>query len=156
LKGLVLGTFAKQHIEGDVGLPKWPVSEAIITLEGVIGDYNAYRRRKFNNTPDRALLIMPIETLHDLQAEGYPVNPGDLGENITTEGIAYNEFTIGKQYRMGTVVFEITQASAPCKNIRTLPYGSADFVKALIGRRGWYAKVLKEGSVSPGDSIEDI
>jgi MOSC domain-containing protein YiiM len=30
------------------------------------------------------------------------------------------------------------------------------FLKTLKGRRGWYAKVLKEGKVKIGDSIEEL
>ena len=55
-------------------------------------------------------MIMPIETLRELNAEGWPVQPGDMGENITSEGIPYDDFVIGRRYQLGEAVIEIAEA----------------------------------------------
>lgn len=105
-----------------------------------------------------ALLIVPRETLADLVREGWPVRPGDLGENITTEGIPYATFRPGLRFRAGEVVFEVSKPCTPCDNLYLLPYvGPArgpEFLKVMLDRRGWYARVVREGRVRSGDRIE--
>jgi MOSC domain-containing protein YiiM len=39
-----------------------------------------------------AILLIPLETIEELQGEGWPIKPGDIGENFTTEGIPYSSF----------------------------------------------------------------
>lgn len=111
---------------------------------------------------------MPIETIRELNAENWPVTPGDLGENITTEGIPYDRFGkqernkltegSGARLRIGDdVEIEITRVCTPCNNLYVLPWirngmGSV-FLRAMMGRRGWYAKVLSGGSVKIEDTI---
>src|SRR3989344_5386859 len=87
----------KPETEGERGLPKIPVCEAAVGLDGVVGDYNRSRTERKNCDMDRALLLLPLETLDDLQKEGWPVKPGHLGENITTLGIPYGDFAPGKK-----------------------------------------------------------
>ncbi|HUI86569.1 MAG TPA: MOSC domain-containing protein, partial [Nitrososphaerales archaeon] len=109
--------------------------------------------------PDQALLIMPIETIRELNSEGWPIRPGDLGENFTTSGIPYQAFGIGKVFTAGSARFRITKACDPCDNLFLLPYVGAprgpDFLKVMLGRRGWYAQVLEEGQVKAGDRLAE-
>ena len=147
----------KPRRPGDRGVPKHPVDEVFVTIAGVQGDYNRYRHEKRKDDPQHALLLIPHETLQTLNAEGWPVSAGDLGENVTTEGIAYNAFVLGQRVTIGEVLMEITEACVPCSNLRVLPYiGEArvkGFVKALRNRRGWYGRVLQGGVIRVGDSI---
>ena len=62
------------------GLPKRPVPQLTITTDGVQGDFNRWRTEKANGDPDQAVLLHSEEILADLRAEGWPVQPGDLGE----------------------------------------------------------------------------
>jgi len=139
------------------GLPKLPVDSASVTGSGVEGDYNVYRHEERADDPDSALLILPAETIEELNSEGWPIRPGDLGENLTTRGIPYSGFAVGRKFSAGEVIFQISRACDPCDNLFILPYvGDAKgpaFLKALNGRRGWYARVLKGGPVSVGDEI---
>lgn len=158
MSGTVFAVYIKPHVEGESGLPKWPIPEAKVTVLGVEGDYNHYRRRKHGNTPERALLLMPYETLQEINSDGWNVRPGDMGENIATLGVPYNEMQPGKQYRIGEVEIQISEACTPCKNLYEI-VGEGQgpkFLKALLNRRGWYARVLKEGAIRPGDSIEEL
>jgi MOSC domain-containing protein YiiM len=86
------------------------------------------------------------------------VRPGDLGENVTTGGIPYDAFQPPKRVRVGGAILETTKPCTPCTNLYLLPYvGHAKgpaFLKATLGRRGWYARVLDEGTVRRGDPIE--
>jgi MOSC domain-containing protein YiiM len=147
----------KSLTEGERGLPKRPVDSAFISFAGVQGDFNVYRHEKRKDDPDSALLIMPIEKIRELNSEGWPIKPGDLGENLTTSGVPYDSFEIGKTFTAGEVTFQISRACDPCDNLFLLPYvgrsKGPEFLKTMLGRRGWYARVLKEGRVRAQDQI---
>ncbi len=125
---------------------------------GVEGDFNRFRHEERRDDGDMAILLMPRETLTELNGEGWPVRPGDLGENITTEGIPYGKFRPGERIAVGEVELEVSKACDPCDNLYLLPYVGAargpEFLKTMLGRRGWYARVLREGRVRVGDSID--
>ncbi len=147
----------KPETAGEVGLPKPTVLAVRVTRQGVEGDFNRFRHEKRKDDPGQALLLMALETLEELQTEGWPVRSGDLGENITTSGLPYSELLPGRRFRVGSVALEIVKACAPCKNLFTLPYvGEArgpEFVRLMKGRRGWYARVLREGRIRKGDTV---
>src|SRR5919202_938736 len=69
------------------GIPKRPVDELVITAEGVEGDFNRWRTEKADGDPDQAVLLLTEEVLVELRAEGWPVGPGDLGENLLVAGL---------------------------------------------------------------------
>ena len=92
-----------------------------------------------------------------MNSEGWPVNPGDLGENITLTNIDYSLLKPGDRLNIGEVSLEISLICDPCTNLNNLPYVGKDkstsFIKTLMKRRGWYARVLKVGKVTAGDSV---
>jgi len=146
----------KSKIKDEPGLPKKSVDKLIVSYSGAEGDYNTYRAEKKNNTPNRALLLFPEEMLQTLRSEGWPIRPGDLGENITTSGIEYADFKIENKYKIGSTEIEITEVCNPCKNLAFLPYVGdkvSEFIGTIKGRRGWYAKVVKEGEIRARDTI---
>jgi MOSC domain-containing protein YiiM len=150
----------KSQTPGERGLPKPEIPEAQITVQGVVGDYNVYRHDEARDDPAMAILIMPLETLNELDREGWPVRPGDIGENITTEGLPYDAFAPGDRFRVGGTLLEITKPCTPCDNLYQLPYVGRErgpaFLKAMLDRRGWYARVLKEGTVRTNDRVERV
>jgi MOSC domain-containing protein YiiM len=147
----------KPLTKGERGLPKKPVDSAFVSAAGVRGDFNVYRHDELEDDPDSALLIMPIETIRALNSEGWPIKPGDLGENFTTSGMPYDSFAVGKVFTAGQVRFQVSRACDPCDNLFLLPYvgpsKGPQFLKTMLGRRGWYARVLKEGRVGTQDQI---
>ena len=142
------------------GLPKKKTETAFVLLNGIEGDFNRYRQEKCHGRLDRALLLMPLEMLAQLNNEGWPIQPGDIGENITTEGIPYFDFSPNKKYKIGEIEIKISEQCTPCGNLKILRYVGkekwSEFKKVMNGRRGWYAAVTKEGRISPGDSINEI
>jgi len=149
----------KPQKKGERGIPKVPVGAISVTRAGAEGDYNVYRQEKKKGDPDSAILLIPIETIRDLNSEGWPVKAGDLGENVTTSGIPYSFFAVGKTFTLGKAVLQVSRACDPCENLFVLPYvGTAKgpkFLKTMLGRRGWYARVIREGKVERGDRIEE-
>ncbi len=158
--GVVHQIHRKPETRGERGLPKAPVPEVQVTPQGVEGDFNRYRHEERADDPDMAVLLLPLETIEQLGHEGWPVRPGDLGENITTEGLEYGAFAPGRRFRIGQTVVEVSKACDPCDNLYELPYvgrgRGPEFLKTTLGRRGWYARVLTSGLVRTGDSIEPV
>ena len=159
MAGTVARLNVKPRTPGERGIPKEGVDSVFLTRSGVKGDYNVYRQEEKGGDPDSAVLIVPLETIRELNSEGWPVKPGELGENVTTSGVPYRSFGAGKVFSLGEAVLQVSRPCEPCDNLFLLPYvGPAkgpEFLKTLLGRRGWYARVMKEGGVRRGDRIEE-
>jgi MOSC domain-containing protein YiiM len=111
------------------------------------------RNRQLHGGPDRAVSLYSLDLIHALQAEGHPVEPGSLAENLTLTGIDWSLMVPGAQLEVGAVLLELTSYVHPCKNV------SASFLDGYFVRvsqkvhPGWsrlYARVLEEGTVTPG------
>ena len=155
--GRIYRIHKKPRDDSNIGLPKEPVQSAYVTFDGIVGDYNHFRSTKLEGTFDRALLFYTREHLAVLSADGWPVGPGDLGENILTEGIPYEAFDVGRRLIVGNIAVEITEACKPCWKLGSLPYvgeeRQKEFVKYMVGRRGWYAKILRPGNIKTHDPV---
>jgi len=140
------------------GLPKRAVPHLTITPEGVQGDFNRWRTETANGDPDQAVLLLSAEILADLRAEGWPVSAGELGENLTLAGLPPQALQPGVRVQLGEVVLEVSKPCDPCTVLYTLPYVGPErgpaFLRTLQGRRGWFARVLRGGAVSPDTPVE--
>lgn len=80
---------------------------------------------------------------------------GAFGENISTEGLTEDGVCIGDRWRLGSAVVEVSQGRQPCWKL-SHRFGGAP-VNALVvkhRRPGWYYRVIEEGSLAAGDSME--
>ena len=157
MAGQVVSLSVKPETPGEVGLPKAPVASLTITAQGARGDYNRYRTRTLRGDPDSAILLLTEDIIAALQQEGWAVEPGHLGENVLLGGVAAGQLQSGRRVEVGSALLEVTRACEPCTELYTLPYigpgrGPA-FVRTLHGRRGWYARVLQEGTLRRGDPV---
>ena len=90
---------------------------------------------------------------------GQPIRDGQFGENLTTAGIDVNQALIGEQWRIGTVLLEITDVRIPCNVFKNWMgesgYDKLAWVKRFTaeGRPGPYLKVLEEGTLQAGDEL---
>jgi molybdopterin adenylyltransferase len=126
---------------------KVPRGEArLVANFGLEGDRHAGR-------PRRQVSILNAETVHELAAQGIPVTPGILGENITVEGVPVMELPDGARLRIGDAEVEITGDRPACREMLEI---HADALKAMVGRAGKMARVVRGGTVRPGDPIELI
>lgn len=99
--------------------------------------------------------------LHDeLRAAGFDVAAGQMGENITTRGLALLDLPTGTRLFIGdTVLIEVTGLRNPCKQLDHFQEGltaavlDRDEDGDLIRKAGVMATVLAGGVVCPGDSI---
>jgi MOSC domain-containing protein YiiM len=137
------------------GVPKRPVESAEVTARGVAGD--AQRDHEHHGGPDRALCLFAMETIRALQAEGHPVEPGHIGENLTVEGLDWVAVKPGARLLLGDdVLLEITRYTSPCLNIRASftggNYGRVS-QKLHPGSSRVYARVLRTGAIRRGDPV---
>lgn len=147
----------KPRVPGEVGLPKHAVPVLRISPAGAEGDYNHFRATEQNGDPDQAMLLVTEDLLAQLNAAGWPVQPGDLGENLTLRGVPEADLKPGVRLDIGGTGIEVTKACDPCDNLYHLPYVGKErgpaFLKATVGKRGWYARVLAPGEIRTGASV---
>ncbi|HEU0069540.1 MAG TPA: MOSC domain-containing protein [Nitrospiraceae bacterium] len=139
----------------DGGVPKHPVLEAVITKAGVEGDRQ--QNLKVHGGPDRAVCLYSQELIERLQDEGHSIEAGSSGENLTLAGLEWEKLQPGDQLRIGPEVrIEIMSYTTPCeKNAQWFRDRDYKRVSHKINP-GWsrfYAKVLREGVVRPGDEV---
>lgn len=118
----------------------------LITDFGLEGDRHAGR-------PLRQVSILNAETVSELANAGMPVEPGVLGENITVEGVQVMQLDDGARLRIGDAELEITGDRPACRELLGV---HKDALKAMVGRTGKMARVVRGGTVRPGDPIELI
>lgn len=108
----------------------------------------------------RQVHLLHDELLADLRHGGLPVQPGAMGENVTTRGIALLQLARGTRLRLGeSAVIEITGLRNPCVQIESFMPGllaavldrSAD--GSLVRKAGVMAVVLEGGLLKAGDPI---
>jgi MOSC domain-containing protein YiiM len=126
---------------------KLPQAEGHLIADfGLEGDRHAGR-------PLRQLSILNIETVTELRETGMPVEPGVLGENVTVEGVPVMQLEDGTRMRIGEAEVEITGDRPACKELLGV---HKDALRAMLGRTGKMARVVRGGTVRPGDPIELI
>jgi len=99
--------------------------------------------------------------LHDeLRAAGFDVAEGEMGENVTTRGVALLALPTGTRLHLGaTAVVEVTGLRNPCVQLDRLRPGlmgatlGRDEEGELVRKAGVMAIVLADGDVRPGDAV---
>lgn len=109
----------------------------------------------------RQVHLIASELLDELDSAGHVVAPGDLGENITTTGVALHDLPVGSTLRLGdTALVAVTGLRNPCAQIESFQPGLLGQVNyrddngSWVRRAGIMAVVLLGGAVGIGDSIE--
>lgn len=135
---------------------------------GVDGDAHCGEQVKHRSrvrvNPDqpnlRQVHLIPAELLAELQAAGFRVGPGDLGENVTTRGIDLLALPRGTRLRIGRdAVLQVTGLRNPCIQLDRFQDG---LMQAVLGRApdgtlsrkaGIMSIVETGGEIYPGDPI---
>ena len=138
------------------GVPKRSVASAHIDQLGLEGD--AHREDTVHGGPTRAVCLFALEVIERLQTEGHPVEPGGVGENLTTSGIEWSSLPVGTRVRVGDeVVLELALPAMPCDTQRpNFLRGEVNRISFALhpGDSRMYARVVTEGVVRAGDAIE--
>jgi MOSC domain-containing protein YiiM len=137
------------------GIYKFPV-EGPVRVEGVnlVGDDQADRR--VHGGVHKAVYAYASED-YEWWSErlGHTLPPGMFGDNLTTRGIDVGGAVVGQQWRIGDVVLEVSEPRAPCYKLGIRmedPEFPALFSAA--DRPGSYLRIVGEGSLAAGDTVE--
>jgi MOSC domain-containing protein YiiM len=120
----------------------------------LVGDDQA--DRKAHGGFDKAVYAYSIEDLQWWEGElGRTLVHGQFGENLTTQGIDVNESLIGERWRVGSVVLEVSEPRVPCWRFG-VRMDDVKFPKRFAEalRPGTYLRIITEGELGAGDSIE--
>ncbi|MDB5591583.1 MOSC domain-containing protein [Enterovirga sp.] len=144
------------------------LSVRLVAGLGILGDAHAgetvkHRSRVARDPTQpnlRQVHLIAAELFAELAGQGYPIGPGDLGENITTQGIDLLGLPTGARLRLGReAVVEVTGLRNPCIQIDQFRPGLMQAVLgrapdgSLIRKTGVMSIVIAGGDVAPGDAI---
>ena len=138
----------------DGGVPKLPRDAGEVRFSGLTGDRQ--RDLRYHGGPMRAVSLYSLDLIRALQAEGHPLVPGAIGENLTLAGVAWQSMVPGATLAVGEALLELTSYAGPCANL--VPYFRDGEYKRISQKLhpGWsrlYARVLREGTVQVGDAV---
>jgi MOSC domain-containing protein YiiM len=142
----------------------------MIAGHGVEGDVHAgqYIQHRYlkKNRPqhpnNRQVHIIARELFDEVQLAGFTVTAGQLGENVTTEGLNLGRFPLGTLLHLGpSAVVELTGLRTPCSLIDRFQKG---LKRAMIGskadrprfRCGVLGIVRQSGVLSVGDAASAL
>ena len=113
------------------------------------------------NQPNLRQVHLIHAELHDeLRAAGFDLASGQMGENITTEGVDLLGLPTGTRLQLGgEAIVEITGLRNPCAQLDGIQAGlmaavlGRDAHGNLIRKAGIMATVVAGGPVRPGDTV---
>src|SRR5579883_938054 len=129
-----------------------------ILRTGLAGDSQADLRH--HGGPEKALHHYPRDHYaawieEDPELARALTHPGAFGENLSTFGIDENAICIGDVFAAGNALIQVSQGRQPCWKLN-LRFNRDDMARRVqqSGRAGWYYRVLREGTIKPGDTLE--
>jgi MOSC domain-containing protein YiiM len=119
------------------------------------------RLRRDPEEPNLRQVHLIHAELHDeLRAKGFRVEPGEMGENLTTRGIDLLGLPVNARLHLGPeAIVEVKGLRNPCTQLDGLQPGlmtatlDKDAEGNLIRKAGVMAIVIAGGEVKPGDAI---
>jgi MOSC domain-containing protein YiiM len=108
----------------------------------------------------RQVHFIHAELLDEINAAGFKVTPGQMGENVLTRGLDLLGLPVGARLRLGQqALVEITGLRNPCAQIEAFRPGllaavlGRDAEGRLVRKAGIMGIVLEGGAVALGDAI---
>jgi MOSC domain-containing protein YiiM len=109
----------------------------------------------------RQVHLIHAELHEELNASGFDVVAGEMGENVTTRGVPLLDLPTGTRLRLGrNAVVELTGLRNPCAQLDRFQHG---LLAAVLGRRpdgtlarkaGVMGVVVAGGEVAAGDEVD--
>jgi molybdopterin adenylyltransferase len=133
------------NISEKKGTVKTPVQEAKITEIGVEGDAHA-------GCGFRQVSFLSLELMENFGKKiGRKFNPGDFGENITTQGLDPKTVSLFDIIRIGETVMEISQIGKECHGDNCAIFKAVG--TCIMPQNGLFCRVKKGGVVEKDDKI---
>lgn len=138
------------------GVPKLGCGQAEVGFTGIAGDRQ--QTPEIHGGPERALCLYSLERILAIQAQGNPIYPGAIGENVTVSGLDWELVLPDARMRLGEdVVIEFTRFTSPCNSIASV-FKDRDYSRVSDKvHPGWsriYARVVQPGVLRVGDEVE--
>ncbi|HEX6871681.1 MAG TPA: MOSC domain-containing protein [Micromonosporaceae bacterium] len=139
---------------GRTGIDKRPAAQRVrATRLGLAGDHVVDTRH--HGGFDQALYAYAQEDAAWWAAElSRGQEPGNFGENLTTEGVAVTDAVIGERWEVAGTVLEVSCPRIPCRVFAGF-WGVPDLIKRFTahGAPGAYLRVIVEGDLGAGDPV---
>jgi MOSC domain-containing protein YiiM len=136
------------------GIAKRPVAHPVrVTVDGLTGDTICDSR--FHGGADQAVYLYGASDYAWWEAQlERPLAPGNFGENLTLAHWESGSASVGDRFVIGELILEVTSARIPCATLSN-HMGDIAFLKKFrkAERPGVYCRVLREGTVSAGDTV---
>lgn len=133
---------------------KTPV-DGPVAARGVNLDGDDQADREAHGGPDKAVYAYALEDYRWWETQiDRRLEPGQFGENLTTEEIDVTGAIIGERWAIGSVVLEVAEPRVPCWRFAVRMEDSSfpkKFTRA--GRPGCYLRIVVEGKLQKGDEI---
>jgi MOSC domain-containing protein YiiM len=135
-------------------IAKAPVAAAELALSRTNLDGDRQADLSVHGGPDKAVYVYPAVHYPAWQADGFAVEVGGFGENLTVAGLTEDDVRLGDAWRWGEALVEVSQPRAPCYKL-SLHTGRKDVGPHMLatGRCGWYLRVLEQGVVPTGGRL---
>jgi MOSC domain-containing protein YiiM len=118
---------------------------------GLEGDRYCRRTGYWTGVDECEATFIQAEHLEEItRTHGVAVNQGEHRRNIVTRGIGLDSLR-GRRFQVGEAVFEYDRPRPPCSYIEGLT--EPGMTRALMGRGGICARVVRSGKVQVGDTI---
>lgn len=133
------------------------VGPVVLRRLNLDGDDQADRR--VHGGADKAVYLYPFEHYAFWAAETGRNDfvHGQFGENFTTTGLLEDDVCIGDVFRIGAACVQVSQPRSPCFKLG-IRMGDDQFPARFTAanRTGFYLRVLEEGRVAAGETIDRI
>ena len=142
-----IGTIKAVCISESRGTPKKDVKSAMLKVGwGVEGDAHG-------GDWHRQVSLISYDKVLQFNEAGAGVSHGDFGENIVVSGIDFRELPIGTKLICNDGILQITQKGKQCHSHCQIYHKMGD---CIMPREGVFAKVVKSGTISAGDTMQYI
>ncbi len=136
------------NISTEKGVVKVPVETAVLIEEfGIEGDaHGGFAHRQVS-----LLAQESVNKMIEMGVKG--LTEGVFAENLTTEGLELYTLPVGTRLQIGETLHEVTQIGKECH------HGCAIMQQVgmcIMPKEGIFTRVLKGGTIKPGDGIEVI
>ncbi|MDQ6694960.1 MAG: MOSC domain-containing protein [Chloroflexota bacterium] len=119
---------------------------------GLQGDRYFHGTGTWTGWPDSELTLIEWEAIQDIEREhDICLEPGDLRRNVVTRGVSLLDL-VGRRFRLGALLVYGVRPCDPCRHIESVTQPGV--LKALSGRGGLRARILEEGLLEVGSSVE--
>ncbi len=139
------------------GIWKFPVSGRLMA-KGVNLEGDDQADRAAHGGPDKAIYAYAIEDYKWWQTQiDRALAYGEVGENLTTQGIDVTGALVGDRWQVGNTLLEVSEPRVPCWRLG-VRMSDKQFPRRFTeaGRPGTYLRIIEEGDIGAGDQIRIV